>query len=86
MEQKLKAIKDDLLYLNDRLDKVLDSLSKYKEEGDIYSYDLSIEFIEVIKLSFDRIYSRYLCVMEDIQDDYIELLFEFISFKMKDFI
>ncbi len=86
MEQKLKAIKDDLLYLNDRLDKVLDSLSKYKEEGDIYSYDLSIEFIKVIKLSFDRIYSRYLGVMEDIQDDYIELLFEFISFKMKDFI
>lgn len=86
MEQKLKSIKDDLLYLNDRLDKVLDSLSKYKEEGDIYSYDLSIEFIEVIKLSFDRIYSRYLGVMEDIQDDYIELLFEFISFKMKDFI
>lgn len=85
MEDRLKAVKEDLLYLNRRLDKLLDDMSRYQEEGDLYSYELALDFIKLIKNSLDRIFSRYVD-MYDVQDNYVELLVEFISFKMKDFI
>lgn len=85
MEQKLEAVKEDLLYLNRRLDKLLDDMSRYQEEGDLYSYDLALDFIKLMNNSLDRIFSRYVD-MYDVQDNYVELLVEFISFKMKDYI
>lgn len=84
MEDKLKAIKVDLLYLNTRLDKLLDDMSRYQEEGDKYSYDLALDFLELIKDSYDRMRSRYEYM--DIRDNYVELLLEFLSFKMNNFI